>query len=75
MELIKPKVIVALGRYAAQTLLNTDTAISRLRGTIADYHGTPLMPTFHPSFLLRYPKKRWDAWEDMQKVLKLLGRG
>lgn len=74
LEIIRPKVIVALGRYAAQTLLRTDIWISMLRGHLAEYHGIPLMPTFHPSYLLRNVSKRWEVWEDMKVVLELLGR-
>lgn len=74
LEIIQPKVIVTLGKYASQTLLRTTTTISRLRGRLSEYHGIKLMPTFHPSYLLRNQTKRWDVWEDMQAVLKLLGR-
>jgi uracil-DNA glycosylase len=74
LEIIQPKVIVTLGKYASQTLLRTTTAISELRGQVSEYHGIPLMPTFHPSYLLRNHTKRWDVWEDMKLVLKLLGR-
>lgn len=65
--------IVALGTFAAQTLLNTKEPISRLRGRFHDYHGVPLMPTFHPAFLLRNAAMKREVWEDMQKVMKLLG--
>ena len=74
LDIIRPKVIVTLGKYASQTLLRTTTSITRLRGQLSEYHGIPLMPTFHPSYLLRNQTKRWDVWEDMQAVLKLLGR-
>jgi DNA polymerase len=71
---ISPKAIIALGTFAAQTLLGTKEPISKLRGRFLDYHGIPLMPTFHPSFLLRNgPDMRWVVWEDMVKVLNLLG--
>ena len=74
LRAIGPKAIVALGTFAAQTLLDTKEPISRLRGRIHDYHGIPLMPTFHPSFLLRNgPEMRWVVWEDMVKVLDLMG--
>ncbi len=72
---IAPEVIVALGTFAAQTLLGTKAPISKLRGHFHDYHGIPLMPTFHPSFLLHNKKdtsKFWDVWDDMVKVLKKL---
>ena len=65
---IKPKVICALGAFAAQTLLETDTPISRLRGDFHTYEDIPLLPTYHPAFLLRNPAKKRDVWEDMQKL-------
>ncbi|MFH1738332.1 MAG: uracil-DNA glycosylase, partial [bacterium] len=73
LDMIQPKVIVALGRFAVQTLLRDTTAISRLRGKWRDYHGIPLMPTFHPSYLLRYPAGKRQVWEDLQEVMKKLG--
>jgi uracil-DNA glycosylase len=74
LKVICPEVIVALGTFASQTLLATKEPISKLRGTFHDYHGIPLMPTFHPSFLLRSGSEfRWMVWEDMVKVLKHLG--
>ena len=72
VKAIAPEVVVALGTFAAQTLLGTKAPISKLRGTFHDYHGIPLMPTFHPSFLLHNKKdtsKFWDVWDDMVKVL------
>jgi len=65
---IKPKVICALGTFAAQTLLKTEQQISRLRGRFHTYHGIRLMPTYHPAYLLRNPKFKRDVWEDIQKV-------
>ncbi|HKZ17447.1 MAG TPA: uracil-DNA glycosylase [Geobacteraceae bacterium] len=74
LRVIKPEIIVALGTFAAQTLLETKEPISKLRGRFHDYHGIPLMPTFHPSFLLRSgPDMRWVVWEDMVQVLKRMG--
>ena len=71
LRAIGPEIIVALGTFAAQTLLQTKAPISKLRGRFHDYHGIPLMPTFHPSFLLRNgPDMRWVVWEDMAQVLK-----
>ncbi|PLX77875.1 MAG: DNA polymerase [Desulfuromonas sp.] len=67
---IRPRVIVALGKFAAQTLLQSQTPISRLRGRWAEYHGIPLMPTFHPAYLLRTPSGKRDVWEDMKQVMK-----
>src|SRR5438034_10591851 len=72
IDVITPKVIVALGKYAAQTLLRTDTPISRLRGRVYDYRGAKLIPTFHPAYLLRNPGCRREVWEDMKKVRSLL---
>ena len=72
IEAIRPKVIVALGSFAAKTLLRSDESISRLRGRIYDFHGAQLIPTFHPSFLLRSPDRKRDAWEDLKKARALL---
>ncbi len=72
IDAIKPKVIVALGKFAAQTLLRAETPISRLRGQVFDYRGTKLIPTFHPAYLLRNPSSKREVWEDMKLVKKLL---
>jgi DNA polymerase len=72
IDVIKPKVIVALGKYAAQTLLRTETPISRLRGQVFDYRGAKLIPTFHPAYLLRNPSSKREVWEDMKLVKRLL---
>jgi len=74
IQVIKPKAIVALGRWAAQTLLKTKAPIGKLRGEFHDYHGIPLMPTYHPAAILRNPNQKKPVWEDMQKVMKLLGK-
>ena len=74
LRAIGPEVIVALGTFAAQTLLRTKEPISRLRGVFHDYHGIPLMPTFHPAYLLRNAGMKREVWEDMQKVMKRLGK-
>jgi DNA polymerase len=71
---IRPKVIVALGAFAARTLLQTQDPISRLRGRVYEYRGAKLIPTFHPSFLLRSPGYKREAWEDLKKALAILGR-
>jgi DNA polymerase len=71
---VAPKAIVALGKIAAQTLLRDTTPISRLRGRWATYEGTRLMPTFHPAYLLRSPEEKKKAWEDLQLVMKELGK-
>jgi DNA polymerase len=72
IDLIRPKVIVALGTFAAHTLLETDAPISRLRGRVHDWRGAKLIPTFHPAFLLRSPERKRDVWDDMKKVRALL---
>jgi DNA polymerase len=72
VDTIKPKVIVALGTFAARSLLKTMDPISRLRGRLYDYRGAKLVPTFHPAYLLRNPGCRREVWEDMKKVRALL---
>lgn len=72
LEIIKPKVIVALGKHAAHTLLRIKTPITKLRGNLGNFRGIAVMPTFHPSYLLRDRNKSWDVWEDMQKVLQMV---
>lgn len=69
---IKPKVIVALGKFAAQTLLKSQDPISKLRGRIYKYDDAQLVATFHPAFLLRSPDRKRDVWEDMKKVRSIL---
>jgi DNA polymerase len=71
---IRPKVVVALGKFAAQTLLRDTSPISRLRGRWFEYEGVRLMPTFHPAYLLRSPNEKAKAWEDLQLVMRLLGK-
>ena len=75
IDSIQPKVIVALGTFAAKVLLKTQDPISRLRGRAFDYRGATLIPTFHPAFLLRSPDRKRDVWEDMKKVRDLLKIG
>jgi DNA polymerase len=70
---IGPEVIVALGKFAAQTLLRSKTPITQLRGRWFDYQGVMLMPTFHPAYLLRNPGDKRLVWEDIQKVMRVLG--
>jgi uracil-DNA glycosylase len=71
---VQPKVIIALGAFAARALLKTTEPISRMRGRVFEYRGASLIPTFHPSFLLRSPGYKREAWEDLKKALALLGR-
>ena len=72
IETIKPKVIVALGKFAAQSLLKTTEPITRLRGREYKYRNAILMPTFHPAFLLRNPSSKREVWEDMKRVRAIL---
>ena len=72
IDTIRPRVVVALGTFAAKTLLKTNEPISRLRGRVYEYRGAKLIPTFHPAFLLRSPERKRDTWEDMKKVRALL---
>ena len=73
IEAIRPKVIVTLGNLAAQTLLETKVGVTKLRNKFYDYRGIQLMPTFHPAYLLRNPEMKKPCWEDLQKVMELLG--
>ena len=72
LALIQPQIIVALGRFAAQELLKSRTPISRLRGHWQEYQGIPLMPTFHPAYLLRSPGGKREVWHDMKQVMQKL---
>jgi DNA polymerase len=65
IDLIKPKLILAMGRFAAQTLLKTDASISSLRGRLHSYAGVPLIVTYHPAYLLRTLEDKAKAWEDL----------
>ena len=72
IDIVKPRVIVALGTFAAHLLLRTDAPISRIRGVVHQYRGASLIPTFHPAYLLRSPEKKREVWDDMKKVRALL---
>ena len=72
IDVIEPKVIVALGTFAARALLRTLDPISRLRGRVFDYRGAKLIPTFHPAYLLRNPSSKREVWEDMKLVRSML---
>lgn len=72
VETIKPRVIVCLGSVATQNLLGTDAKITGLRGKFTSWQETPVMPTYHPAFLLRNPNMKKPVWEDMQKVMAFL---
>ena len=75
VEIVHPRVLVALGTFAAQTLLGLRVPISRLRGHWYDYHGIKLMPTLHPAYLLRSPNDKRLVWEDIKMVLRELETG
>ena len=72
MDVIKPAVVVALGKFAAQTLLKTTEPISRLRGEFRQVGNYRVMPTFHPSYLLRNPSAKREVWQDMKRVMGVL---
>jgi uracil-DNA glycosylase, family 4 len=72
IDIIKPKIICTLGKFASQTLLRTETPISALRGSFKEYNGIKLMPTFHPAYLLRNPVEKKSVWIDMQNIMKEL---
>ncbi|MDD5557322.1 MAG: uracil-DNA glycosylase [bacterium] len=69
---LRPRLILALGRHAAQTLLQTTRPIGALRGRFHDYRGIKIIPTFHPAYLLRNPDEKRRAWEDLKKVRAFL---
>ena len=73
IEIIQPKVIVTLGRFALQSLLEKGYAVSSVRGQWLDYNGIKVMPTYHPAYLLRTPAAKKDVWADMKKVMSALG--
>jgi len=74
LRAIQPKFICALGGPAAQTLLQTKEGITKLRGRFHDFHGIPLLPTFHPAYLLRNPYEKKTVWEDMKLLLREMGK-
>ncbi len=76
LELVQPKFIVAMGGCAATNLLSTTQSVGKLRGRFHDYHGVPVMVTYHPAYLLphRSPGKKRDVWEDMKMLLARMGR-
>jgi len=75
LELVAPRVIVALGATAVQGLLGTSEGITRMRGNWKSYRGQiDVMPTFHPAYLLRNPAAKREVWEDLQEVLRRMGR-
>lgn len=76
LELVRPRFLCALGSCAAQNLLGTTQSIGKLRGRFLDYHGIPVLCTYHPAYLLpsRSPEKKKDVWEDMKRLLVRMGR-
>lgn len=72
IDIVRPDIIVGLGKFAVQTLLNSKVPISKLRGVWASYHGIKLMPTFHPAYLLRNPADKKLVWEDIKQVIKVM---
>ena len=75
IDQVKPKVIVALGKFAAQCLLESNDPITRLRGREFKYRDATLMPTYHPAYLLRTPSAKREVWEDMKRVRQILQGG
>jgi DNA polymerase len=73
IDLVRPRVIVALGTFAAQTVLDVKTPITRMRGVWHDYRGVKVMPTFHPAYLLRNPADKRLVWADIKAVMAELG--
>jgi DNA polymerase len=72
LEIIRPKVIIALGNHAVKALLQTERGISQMRGTFQTYEGIPVMCTYHPAYLLRSPGEKRKVWEDIKKVMQFL---
>jgi DNA polymerase len=75
LDTLRPEIIVTLGRPATQTLLTTDLPMGRLRGRFSNYGAIPVMPTYHPAYLLRNPAAKSDSWADLQKVHAFLTTG
>jgi uracil-DNA glycosylase family 4 len=74
LQALSPRMIVALGKFAAQALCRESTPITRLRGNLRVYEGIPVMPTYHPAYLLRTPEAKRQAWQDLQAVLAELAK-
>lgn len=72
LDIIRPRVICTLGRHAYNTLLETDAPITRIRGKLTTFRGIPLLPTYHPSYLLRSQSRIKESWEDMDKLKTML---
>jgi uracil-DNA glycosylase len=68
LESIRPSIICCLGAAAIQTILRSKVSVGKLRGRFHEYRGIPVMPTYHPAYLLRNPEAKRDVWDDMKKV-------
>ena len=75
IELVQPRIILAVGRIAAQLLLDTDTPVGRLRGSMHQLGGTPLVVTYHPAYLLRSPSQKRKAWDDLCLATRIAAEG
>lgn len=73
IAMVKPQIIITLGRFAIQTILNTELAVGKLRGKVNNYQGIPVIATYHPSYLLRTPDAKKAAWADLQLAMKVFG--
>ncbi len=73
IDIVRPEVIVALGAVATSFLLGEPVTLSAVRGTFRQYRGIPVMPTYHPAYLLRYPEEKRKAWRDIRMVMARLG--
>ena len=72
VALVQPRVILAMGRFAVQSLLGSDAPVGQLRGQVHDWHGVPLVVTYHPAYLLRQPQAKAEAWDDLCRAAQLL---
>ena len=75
IQLLQPRIILAMGRFAVHALLRSDEAIGKLRGRVHQYQGVPVVVTYHPSYLLRYPPEKARAWEDLCLAAEVVERG
>ena len=72
VQAIEPRVILTVGRFASQTVLGSEESMGRMRGQTHSWQGFPVVPTYHPAYLLRNPAAKRDAWEDLLRVRALL---
>ncbi len=72
IDIIRPQIIATLGSVAVKTLMGCTEGVTKLRGQTLEYRGIPVIPTFHPSFLLRDPSRKREAWEDLKRIRRLL---